>query len=182
MVSGTGQHRRSGSLAVLGADPERRSRRCERCQALGGAAPPRAPEIGPKAGRADLPLVPNHPRSGLSEPWSSRRTTVGYRGSAWWEGARAPFRVLLGPARRLLSARASGGLSPHERPSPIQWPLSAGPFVQEAATSCRTEKGAGGRKPKCGGQPCLVLSWGLGSVRSPVGWMGEPEFLLLEKR
>lgn len=99
------------------------------------------------------------------------RASVGYRGSARWEGTRARFRVVLGPARRLLSARASGSLSPHERPSPIQWPLSAGPFVQEAATSCRIEKGAGGRKPKCGGQPCLGSYLG-GSPPSAVSWVG----------
>lgn len=98
------------------------------------------------------------------------RASVGYRGSARWEGTRAGFRVVLGPARRLLSARASGGLSPHERPSPIQWPLSAGPFVQEAATSCRTEKGVGGR---AGMSPSGEAVVGAGFVRSELAELEE---------
>lgn len=54
-----------------------------------------------------------------------------------------------GPRRSwVLSARAAGGLSVRERPGPIQWPLSAGPFVQEAATSCGAWLGrAGGNAP-----------------------------------
>ena len=44
----------------------------------------------------------------------------------------------------VLSARAAGGLSVRERPGPIQWPLSAGPFVQEAATSCGAGLGRAG--------------------------------------
>lgn len=111
-----------------------------------------------------------HAQASVSMVFPPHRVSVGYRGSAWWEGTRARFRVLLGPARGLLSAWASGGLSPHERPSPIQWPLSAGPFVQEAATSCRIEKGAGGRKPKCGGQPCLGSCLG-GSAPSAACWV-----------
>ena len=61
------------------------------------------------------------------------------RARAWGPGAR-------GVRGAVLSVRAAGGLSVRERPGPIQWPLSAGPFVQEAATSCGAGLGRAGRK------------------------------------
>lgn len=140
-----------------------------------GSVASRAPEIGLKAGLADSPLVPSQPptrRPPRALGFSPRSASVGYGGGARRGRTRAPPRVLLGPACRVLSAQAAGGLSPHELPSPIQWPLSAGPFVQEAATSCRTEQGAGGRKPRFGGQPGLGSCLG-GSSPSEACWVGE---------
>lgn len=46
----------------------------------------------------------------------------------------------------VLSVRAAGGLSVRERPGPPQWLLSAGPFVQEAATPLRGWAGRAGQE------------------------------------
>lgn len=102
---------------------------------------------GAAAGRADTPLAAGcalrpRPRA----PCSGSRRRPGRE-----QGRAGPGRAGPRPGPRrswVLSARAAGGLSVRERPGPIQWPLSAGPFVQEAATSCGAWLGrAGGNAP-----------------------------------
>lgn len=78
-------------------------------------------------------------RLGSTPRWPPGRGPRRPRAPAWGPGAR-------GVRGAVLSARAAGGLSVRERPGPIQWPLSAGPFVQEAATSCGAGLGQAGRK------------------------------------
>lgn len=151
---------------------------------MGGAAPPRAPEIGPKAGRADSPLVPSHPRAGLGELWSSRRTALlwaiveahGGKGRAhgsvsyWARRAGSYQRGHLAACPRTSAPAQFNGHCP---PAPLfrRRPLPAG---------SRRGRVAGNRNAEAS------LAWGpiLGARLRPqsVGWVGEPECLLLEKR
>ena len=127
--------------------------------AQGPGGPPNAglragPRGGAGRGRSQgaAELVPVSPQpAGRAAPAS--RSGRGWR--AW--GAHG------GPASRswVLSARAAGGLSVRERPGPIQWPLSAGLFVQEAATSCGAGPGqAGGNAPSRGLDSEAAPAWG----------------------
>lgn len=139
--------------------------------AASGPAPPR-PGAGPRGrgltraelpdwplcgwqGRADCPLACSRMGGAAVRPALPPRVLgpAGARGGAGrgrGRGAGAgPGRASVpapGAAERALSARAAGGPSVRERPGPIQWPLSAGPFVREAAASCGAGLGGEGRK------------------------------------
>ncbi|XP_069853856.1 collagen alpha-1(I) chain-like [Dipodomys merriami] len=104
-----------------------------------GPAPHELPLLAGRrpAERAGFPLAASRearPRGPGAEP---RGGDPAGRGDG-----RAPRRTPRGAPAALISA----GSWRRGRPGPIQWPLSAGPFVREAATSCRARLGAGGRK------------------------------------
>lgn len=130
----------------------------------GGAAPALSSRIGPArpAGAGRPPIGPQpegrgrrQPRAPAARPGAGRARgrraagcsdRAGRAGRARREGRAGRQSPRRAPRRGALSAGAAGGPSVRERPGPIQWPLSAGPFVREAATSCGAGLGRGGRK------------------------------------
>lgn len=139
----------------------------------GGGAAPVSSRIGPRAASAPAPHWPSACGAG---PPPAPRSSSGPEPAepAESQPREGPGRVRCPPPRRVprswvLSARAAGGLSVRERPGPIQWPLSAGPFVQGAATSCGAGLGQeGGNSPSRGPDDEAAPAWG--QRRWPPTW------------
>lgn len=137
------------------------------CGRGGGGAAPVSSRIGPPAagaparlpiGRQPAARDGRQPRAAAAGPEPGEPAESPPRAGPGRSGRPPPRRV---PRSGVLSARAAGGLSVRERPGPIQWPLSAGPFVQEAATSCGAGlEQAGGNAPSRGPDAEAAPAWG----------------------
>ncbi|XP_019494830.1 PREDICTED: uncharacterized protein LOC109381055 [Hipposideros armiger] len=149
-----------------------------------GAEPPqRAPGLVLERPARRLPIGRQpaardgrQPRAAAAGPEPGEPAESPPRAGPGRSGRPPPRRV---PRSGVLSARAAGGLSVRERPGPIQWPLSAGPFVQEAATSCGAGlEQAGGNAPSRGPDAEAAPAWGQRrrpAPGAPWGWGSEPE-------